>query len=165
MSLHKKSWKLVTFEREDLNLTPQEGKGCCRVMQARCIRRRIKEESNKLEQIELIPRSRSNNHRRRSPSPSSKSFEQQIYITMTRTAQRSAYFCKGVTSFFISRLVGISQFCAIYSFTGMLFTVSVCPEIYIYRVYRFVVIPFRPCLITPHSQLQLKHSLMMYEQT
>lgn len=91
-------------------------------MQGAC-RRRKKEESINIEQIELIPRSRSNNNHRRASSPP-KSFEQQIFITMTRTAHRSAYFCKGVISFFVSRLVGISQFCAIYSFTGMLFTVS-----------------------------------------
>lgn len=110
-------------------------------MQGAC-RRRKKEESINKEQIELIPRSRSNNHRRASPPP--KSFEQQIYITMTRTAHRSAYFCKGVISFFVSRLVGISQFCAIYSFTGMLFTVSLLN--YIYRVP--LISHF---LITPHS--------------
>ena len=90
-------------------------------MQGAC-RRRKKEESINIEHIELIPHSY---HRRPVSSPPTKSFEQQIYITMTRTAHRSAYLCKGVISCFVSRLVGISQFCAIYSFTGMLFMVSV----------------------------------------
>lgn len=99
-------------------MTQKHKKGVKGGMQGAC-RRRKKEESNNIEQIELIPRSRSNHRQPASSTP--KSFEQQLYITMTRSAHRSAYFI----TYFISRLVGISQFCAIYSFTGMLFTVSV----------------------------------------
>lgn len=53
-----------------------------------------------------------------------KSFEHQIYITSMNVGHRCAYLCRGLVSCFVSRLDGISNFCAIYSFTGILFTVS-----------------------------------------
>ena len=53
-----------------------------------------------------------------------KSFEHQIYITSMNVGHRCAYLCRGLISCFVSRLDGISNFCAIYSFTGILFTVS-----------------------------------------
>ena len=53
-----------------------------------------------------------------------RSFEHQIYITMARTGHRLAFLSRGLVSCFVSRLDGISNFCAIYSFTGILFTVS-----------------------------------------
>lgn len=55
-----------------------------------------------------------------------RSFEHQIYITMARTGHRMAFLSRGLVSCFVSRLDGISNFCAIYSFTGILFTVSLC---------------------------------------
>lgn len=83
-------------------------------MQGAC-RRRKKERSN-TEHIELISRNRS------AASTTPRSFEYQLYITMARVAHRSANLCTGVISCFVSRLDCISQLCAIYSFTGMLFT-------------------------------------------
>ena len=52
-----------------------------------------------------------------------KSFEHQVYITMARTGHRTVDLCRGVISCFVSRLDGISRFCAVYSLTGMIFTV------------------------------------------
>ena len=52
-----------------------------------------------------------------------RSFEHQIYITLSRTGHRMAFMSRGLIGCFISHLEGISNFCAIYSFTGILFTV------------------------------------------
>ena len=67
-----------------------------------------------------------------------KSFEHQIYITSMNVGHRCAYLCRGFVSCFVSRLDGISNFCAIYSFTGILFTVSCNSDdhMYITKNYR-----------------------------
>ena len=83
-----------------------------------CRRRRKQQRSNS-ERIELISGNPTAPPRVMAP----RSFEHQLYITMTRTGHRTAYLCRGVISCFVSRLDGISRFCAIYSLTGMLFTV------------------------------------------
>eukprot|EP00581_Thalassiosira_minuscula_P014923 CAMPEP_0183729714 /NCGR_PEP_ID=MMETSP0737-20130205/31008_1 /TAXON_ID=385413 /ORGANISM="Thalassiosira miniscula, Strain CCMP1093" /LENGTH=144 /DNA_ID=CAMNT_0025961979 /DNA_START=149 /DNA_END=583 /DNA_ORIENTATION=+ len=44
---------------------------------------------------------------------------------MARTGHRLAFVSRGLISYFINHLEGISNFCAIYSFTGMLFTAFV----------------------------------------
>eukprot|EP00584_Thalassiosira_punctigera_P012510 CAMPEP_0172570848 /NCGR_PEP_ID=MMETSP1067-20121228/129154_1 /TAXON_ID=265564 ORGANISM="Thalassiosira punctigera, Strain Tpunct2005C2" /NCGR_SAMPLE_ID=MMETSP1067 /ASSEMBLY_ACC=CAM_ASM_000444 /LENGTH=147 /DNA_ID=CAMNT_0013363041 /DNA_START=275 /DNA_END=718 /DNA_ORIENTATION=+ len=44
---------------------------------------------------------------------------------MARTGHRLAYISRGLMSCFRSHLEGISNFCAIYSFTGILFTAFV----------------------------------------
>ena len=83
-----------------------------------CRRRRKQQRSNS-ERIELISGNPTAPPRVMAP----RSFEHQLYITMARTGHRTAYLCRGVISCFVSRLDGISRFCAIYSLTGMLFTV------------------------------------------
>ena len=64
------------------------------------------------------------NYNRDSGKMAPRSFEHQIYISMSRTGHQLAFLSRGLISCFISRLDGISNFCAIYSFTGILFTVS-----------------------------------------
>ena len=83
-----------------------------------CRRRRKQQRSNS-ERIELISGNPTAPPRVMAP----RSFEHQLYLTMARTGHRTAYLCRGVISCFVSRLDGISRFCAIYSLTGMLFTV------------------------------------------
>jgi len=51
-----------------------------------------------------------------------RSFEHQIYITMVTTGYRMVFLSKGLISMIFSHLEGISNFCAIYAFTGILFT-------------------------------------------
>ena len=65
-----------------------------------------------------------NYYNRDSGKMAPRSFEHQIYISMSRTGHQLAFLSRGLISCFISRLDGISNFCAIYSFTGILFTVS-----------------------------------------
>mmetsp|Transcript_8394 Transcript_8394/g.18814 ORF Transcript_8394/g.18814 Transcript_8394/m.18814 type:complete len:198 (-) Transcript_8394:372-965(-) len=59
------------------------------------------------------------------PAMAPRSFEHQIYITMARTGHRMAFLSRGLISCFVSHLDGISNFCAFYSFTGVLFTAYV----------------------------------------
>jgi hypothetical protein len=53
-----------------------------------------------------------------------RSFEQRIYITMARTGHSLAFASRGVCAAMATRLGCLSRFCALYSFTGALFTVS-----------------------------------------
>jgi len=59
------------------------------------------------------------------PAMAPRSFEHRIYITLARTGHRLAYISRGLIGCFMSHLEGISNFCAIYSFTGILFTAYV----------------------------------------
>jgi hypothetical protein len=58
------------------------------------------------------------------PKMAPRSFEHRLYITMSRTSHSLAFLCRGVVSALASRLECISNCCAIYSFTGIFFTVS-----------------------------------------
>ncbi|KAL7488768.1 hypothetical protein ACHAW6_014369 [Cyclotella cf. meneghiniana] len=51
-----------------------------------------------------------------------RSFEQRVYITMARTRHSIAFLSRGVCAGLASRLDCLSRFCALYSFTGALFT-------------------------------------------
>lgn len=82
-------------------------------------RRRRKQNRSNCEHRELI----SENPTAPTPIMAPRSFEHQLYITMARTGHRLEGLSRGVVSCFVSRLDGISRFCAIYSLTGMLFTV------------------------------------------
>merc|ERR1712194_546262 len=59
------------------------------------------------------------------PPMAPRSFEHQIYMTLARTGYRLAYIARGLISCVMVHLHGISNFCAYYSFTGMLFTAFV----------------------------------------
>mmetsp|Transcript_11442 Transcript_11442/g.23413 ORF Transcript_11442/g.23413 Transcript_11442/m.23413 type:complete len:156 (-) Transcript_11442:349-816(-) len=54
-----------------------------------------------------------------------RSFEHRLYITMSRVGHSLAFLSKGLISYFTTRLDGISNCCALYSFTGILFTLFV----------------------------------------
>lgn len=59
------------------------------------------------------------------PPMAPRSFEHQIYITLVRTGYRLAYIIRGLLSYVMVHLGGISNFCALYSFTGFVFTAFV----------------------------------------
>jgi len=54
-----------------------------------------------------------------------RSFEHQIYISLARSGHRMAFIFRAAISCFVTHLDGISNFCAIYSLTGLLFTAFV----------------------------------------
>ena len=109
---------LVTTRTSTTYTVTTEDKGSMTRGLPGCRRRRKQQRSNS-ERIELISGNPTAPPRVMAP----RSFEHQLYITMARTGHRTAYLCRGVISCFVSRLDGISRFCAIYSLTGMLFTV------------------------------------------
>jgi len=59
------------------------------------------------------------------PPMAPRSFEHQTYITLTRTGYRVAYIFRELSSCVRMHLEGISNFCALYSFTGIIFTAFV----------------------------------------
>jgi len=60
------------------------------------------------------------------PSPMApRSFEHQIYVTLASTGYRVAYIVRELFSCVMVHLEGISNCCALYSFTGIIFTAFV----------------------------------------
>ena len=53
-----------------------------------------------------------------------RSLEHKLQITMFRTGISLAFLSRGILGWFTSRLDCITSFCVVYSFTGILFTVS-----------------------------------------
>lgn len=54
-----------------------------------------------------------------------RSIEQRIRISMARNVHLLAFLSRSCATWFVTHLDGISRFCAVYSFTGLLFTLLI----------------------------------------